>query len=102
MDDIKECILEAINRIENTCTLLYQNKLEEGNAGICKTIDGIITVVDAVNSYNRDGNRVQYDLLELNRCLVETEKALKVGDFVLYSDILYYDIRSIFLELLKI
>lgn len=100
MDKFQDSIITAISKIEENCKLMYQYKYNEGNQKIIDTISSILNVIDNIDLINNRSNSEIINLKSLNDFLLRAQEALENKDYVLYADILYYDISDIFKNLL--
>lgn len=101
MDTIKLMIQEAIQLIEQTTNLFYQQKKEEGYKILEKTLTVISLTVIQILDYNSKGQKLIFDESKFNIELSKALQALEKKDLILVSDILKYEIEDMFEECIK-
>ena len=93
---LKDLILRVILAIEDNTALFYQQKVKEGYAQLERTLGLLMQTVDKISVDKFENKRINIDEQSLNMILDNAKTALESGDTILLSDILYFDIKSIF------
>lgn len=95
MDNNKVLIMKAIDSINITAELFYQQNVQEGYIKLKQTLDIIsnlanITYIDKVEQ-EENTNIVN----SINEILNQALQAMEQGDTILLSDILSYDLKEL-------
>ncbi|MHB8129441.1 MAG: hypothetical protein ACYDEX_10615 [Mobilitalea sp.] len=101
MINLKKIILEAIQAIDNTTILFYQQKNQEGYQSLDQTLNVLIQTTSQIINYKSEDNQIQIDEQELNTVLGNAMTAMEQGDMILLSDILIFDLKSMFNQCLQ-
>lgn len=100
MRELKNVLEQAIQSIEQTVELFYQQKNEEGFKQLDYTLTMLIKVMNDIFAYQSAGHSIGIDENQLVQVLAEAMKAMEVKDTVLLSDILQYDLKELFNKIL--
>ncbi|NMA73287.1 MAG: hypothetical protein GX963_03820 [Bacteroidales bacterium] len=84
-------IVEAIHEIDNNTKLFYQQKDKEGYTNLENTLALLIQTTNVILENNLDN----IDGQVLNTILINAMDAIKIGDTILLSDILYFDLKPL-------
>ena len=101
MEEIKIEITDIIKSIDETTTDFYQQKTDEGYKSLDITLELLILGINHILEYNSENNGIKIDEQQLNNLLTEAMKAIESKDVILLSDILQYDIKELFEDILK-
>lgn len=80
---------DIINALDEISENIFEYKVDELNKNIVKLIDQVQLILEEVSS--------EY-VNEILSILLELERAYKNKDYLLYSDILEYELKSIIAE----
>ncbi len=98
MDDIKQCLQEAIKSIEDTTGSFYQNRISEGYKKLEYTLGALDDLMYKIAAFRQQGNDIRIDDNRMNQILMEAMKALETKDVVLLSDILEYEVKEMLVQ----
>ena len=102
MVTIKNSIMEAMQQIEQTTTLFYQQKNDEGFQQLEKTLSILMQTVQQLENYKSEGNELPIDTQKLNTILFNALNVMNQKDMIMLSDILIYDLNKALEEYLKV
>lgn len=98
MEQLRTSMVEAVRMIEDTTTLFYQRKNQEGFLVLDAMLNSIIKTVGEIDNYQIQQNITIFDNQIFNVVVAEVMKALEQKDMVLFSDILIYEVIALFEE----
>lgn len=101
MEEIKDKINEIIENIDNTTILFYQQKIEEGYIQLNTALGLIAQEIICLYQYKKENNQLEIDENRLNMMLTEAMQAMENKDLILLADILQYDLKEIFQNILN-
>jgi hypothetical protein len=101
MINLKKTILEAIQAIDNTTILFYQQKNQEGYLSMDQTLNVLIQTTTQIINYKSEDNKIHIEEQELNTVLGNAMTAMEQGDMILLSDILVFELKSMFNQCLQ-
>lgn len=93
--------MEAMQAIEETTTLFYQQKNQEGYQLLNHTLTVLIQVVNEIFTIKQENNTIDIDEQKLNLVLGDAMVAIEQKDTILLSDLLNFDLRIILEKLSK-
>lgn len=93
MDNVQKQVDKIIDEINNITELLYQQKVLEGYAALNATLVKIMKIMEIIGGFSK-GNKLAYDLEQLNLNLKTALGAMEKKDNVLLADILNYEIAE--------
>lgn len=91
MNELEQKLNQAISSIEETTTLFYQQKTEEGYQRLQTTLEKIVGCVDQL--YQQNNNQAN-NSERIFSILSTSMTALENKDTILLSDILRYDLKQ--------
>lgn len=98
MNNFEKIMVDAIDSIEETCTIFYQQKNEEGYQLLDRTIKLLTSIIDELYMLKSKGINIGINENELMMRLSDAMDALQAKDTILLSDIMKFEV----LELIKI
>lgn len=98
MDAIKKSVNEALECIEQTTTLFYQQKNKEGYLSLNLTLNTLINTINLILSPELENNEIYIDEQKLNTILANAMKAIELNDTILLSDILIFELKIVLLK----
>jgi hypothetical protein len=99
MTNLKHKLAMAIQSIEQTTELFYQQKRELGYQNLESTLALLTQVISDIFEYKSQGNEIGIDESQLIIVLTKAMKAIEMKDTILLSDILLYDLKELFEKL---
>ena len=102
MVTIKNSIMVAMQQIEQTTTLFYQQKNDEGFQQLEITLSILMQMIQQFENYKSEGNELSIDTQRLNDILISALNVINHKDTILLSDILIYDLNKTLEEYLKV
>lgn len=94
MTHLKKILNEAIESIDITTGLFYQQKKKEGYESLNETLTILIQTVDLMSKAASENVDLSIDVNQINQFLGNAMRALQQKDTILLSDILTYDIKE--------
>lgn len=91
MSALEQKLKQTIDSIEETTTLFYQKKTDDGYQRLQATLEEIVGCVDQL--YKQEDNKTNHSDKILN-ILSTAMTALENKDTILLSDILRYDLKQ--------
>lgn len=101
MKELKKSIVELIEGIDNVSELLYQQKIENGYNNLYRLLGDIAGVVDQISLLDDMHERILGQKEKFNNILIEAMNAMENHDVVLLSDILQYELKDFFVEIMQ-
>lgn len=101
MEELKVVLEEALQSIEQTTDLFYQQKNDEGYQKLDNTLNILTKAVNKIFENKIAGYNLEIEENQIIQVLTEAMKAIEVKDTVLFSDILQFELKEIFNTLLK-
>lgn len=98
---IREKLEEAITSIEQTTDFFYQNKVNEGYTQFEKTLLVLTNTINDIFEYKIQGNEIGIEESHLIEVLTEAMNAMEAKDTLLLSDILNYELKELFEQVVK-
>lgn len=89
----REIIRTAIDAIDTTTELFYQQNTQEGYAQLEQTLTILFEVANSLYTPDNDNNECSIDNVSFNTILSDAMNALEQKDTILMSDILQYDLK---------
>lgn len=102
MVELGAILEESIQSIEETTMMFYQQKIEEGYKLLENTLTLLTNTMNCIFNYINDGNDIGVNQEKLIEVLVKAMKSIEVKDIILFSDILQYELKELFEEILKV
>jgi hypothetical protein len=93
MINLKNTIQDAVQAIEQTTTLFYQQKNSEGYQQLNQTLNSLMQAVDVIITAKVNGNHINIDEQKLNAVLGRAMTAIENEDTILLSDILVFELK---------
>lgn len=93
MINLKNAIQDALQAIEQTTTLFYQQKNSEGYQQLNQTLNLLMQAVNMIITSKINGNQINIDEQKLNIVLGRAMTAIEQGDTILLSDILVFELK---------
>jgi len=94
MAHLKKILSEAIESIDTTTGLFYQQKNKEGYQSLNETLTILIQTVDLISKTESENVKLNIDVHQINLFLENAMKAMQQKDTILLSDILSFDIKN--------
>lgn len=94
MEELKVLITDAIESIDQTTEIFYQQKMDEGYKQLEITLAVLTKAIDTLFQYKAAGNPIEMDEQQLTGVLSEALKAMQERDTVLLSDIMQYELKE--------
>ena len=91
----KIMIRDAIKSIEDNTSLFYQQKSKEGFEMLNNTLGLLINTTSGILGSQKDRSGLYIDEQELNVVLTNAMNTIEIGDTILLSDILYFDLKPL-------
>jgi hypothetical protein len=98
---IKEKLDEVIISIEKATDLFYQNKVNEGYKQFENTLLVLTDTINDIFQYKIQGNEIGIEESRLINVLTEAMNAMEAKDALLLSDILNYELKELFHQVVK-
>jgi len=98
---IKGKLEEAIISIEKTTDLFYQNKVNEGYKQFENTLLVLTNTINGIFEHKVQGNEIGIEESRLVEVLTEAMNAMEAKDALLLSDILNYELKELFEQVIK-
>jgi len=92
MGDLKKEIVNAIELINATTELFYQDKKEQGYDKLGLTLSELIPVINQIIEYKGQNNSIDVNEAKLVELLSNAMNAMEKKDVILLSDILKYEL----------
>ncbi|ROR31544.1 hypothetical protein EDD66_101161 [Mobilisporobacter senegalensis] len=102
MRELKDIIKESIQSINQTTELFYQQKTKEGYEQLENTLILLSNTMNSVFSYIKEGNDIGINENELVQLLSDAMNAMEKKDIILLSDILQYELKELFENILQV
>jgi uncharacterized protein (UPF0297 family) len=97
---IKKEIEEIKQSIDNTTLLFYQQKNEAGYEQLDNLVGMIMQGMNDIFLLKANGYNILLQENQLNQALLKSMKAMEAKDTILLSDILCYDVKELFNDVL--
>jgi hypothetical protein len=101
MEQLKDNIENALQVVEKTAALFYQQKVQEGYERLDTALQCLIFTMNLIVAYQADRNEEIADEDLMNTALTEAMKAMEQKDIVLLADILIYEVNGLLEESLR-
>lgn len=100
MGELSITVNETIQAVEEVTALFYQQNNQEGMRMLELLIGRIVDTVSNIQQYQAGLEREVFSVKVFNDILSKALKAMEQKDMILFSDILFYEINSMFREFL--
>lgn len=98
MEQLISSMKETVQMIEDTTTLFYQQKNQEGFLALDAMLHSIVNTVGKIENYQALLDEKIFDSEIFSVVLTEAMKALEQKDMVLVSDIMIFEVITMFEE----
>ena len=100
MGDLKTILQMTSNSIEKTTAFFYQQNHSDGFLSLEQTLNLLMQSIDAIYAYKSEGKELGVDTEHLMKTLSEAMGALEEKDTILLSDILIYEVKELYDQVL--
>lgn len=101
MIKIQKAIEEAILAIDRTADLFYQDKENLGYKDMENTLFVIGNAIESINEYYSQQEQGPIIMKEVNEILMKAMKAMEDKDSLLLSDVLQYELKEFFQQMIE-
>lgn len=88
-------INDSVKAIEDNTDLFYQQKEKEGYEMLNNTLTLLIQTVNTILELQAQSDAQNFPVQTYNEVLSDALHALEYGDTILFSDILYFDLKPL-------
>ena len=100
MDILKKKLDIALQSIDETTDLFYQNKVNEGYKQFEETLTVLTDTVNEIFNYKSQGHELGIEESKLIEVLTKAMNAMEEKDALLLSDILSYELKELFQQII--
>jgi hypothetical protein len=101
MSNLLMQLYDAVEAIDNTTELFYQQKIDDGYVYLQNTLEKLISINDLLHNYYLINEEAEIEKSNLNLAFNEALGALAEKDMILLSDILQFEIKDYLMSIIN-